>query len=167
VRVISATLAPPEFPEPPGRPIESRQRWGTRLLCVVGASTGHASERNSFFGTRHRRPGFGYDYPWPHGREVISFLGWRIGPWFDNTFNHKNYPNNNAADLKVRHDIVVKFMDSLNTMLKGLAAPPDVLHVDLTGTLQTKNDWANELHPTNAGFKVLADKIDAALQANV
>jgi hypothetical protein len=68
---------------------------------------------------------------------VISFLGWRIGPWFDNTFNQKNYPNNNAADLKVRHDIVVKFIDSLNMMLKGLAAP-DVLHVDLTKTLQTK-----------------------------
>jgi hypothetical protein len=52
-------------------------------------------------------------------------------------------------------------------MLKGLAAPSDVLHVDLTGTLQTKNDWANELHPTNSGFRALADKIDAALQANI
>ena len=51
-------------------------------------------------------------------------------------------------------------------MLKGLAAP-DVLHVDLTKTLQTKNDWANELHPTNAGFSALANKIDAALQANI
>ena len=109
----------------------------------------------------------GYDYPWPDGRGVISFLGWRVGPWFDNTFNHKNYPYNNAADLKVRHDIVVKFIDSLNAMLKGLAAPPDVLHVDLTGTLQTKNDWANELHPTNAGFSALASKIDAALQGNI
>jgi hypothetical protein len=109
----------------------------------------------------------GYDYPWPDGRGVISFLGWKVGPWFDNTFNHKNYPNNNAADLKVRHDIVVKFIDSLNAMLKGLAAPPDVLHVDLIGTLQIKNNWANELHPTNAGFRALADKIDAALQANI
>jgi phospholipase/lecithinase/hemolysin len=69
--------------------------------------------------------------------------------------------------LKVRHDIVVKLMDSLNAMLKGLAAPPDILHVDLTGTLQTRNDWANELHPTNAGFRALADKIHAALQANI
>jgi hypothetical protein len=68
---------------------------------------------------------------------VISFLGWRIGPWFDNTFNQKNYPNNNAADLKVRHDIVVKFIDSLNMMLKGLAAP-DVLHVDLTKRCKPK-----------------------------
>jgi hypothetical protein len=67
----------------------------------------------------------------------------------------------------VRHDIVVKFIDSLNTMLKGIATPPDVLHVDLTGTLQTKNDWANELHPTNAGFSALANKIDAALEGNI
>ena len=52
-------------------------------------------------------------------------------------------------------------------MLKGLAAPLDVFHVDLTGTLQTKDDWANELHPTNAGFSSLADKIDAAFQANI
>jgi hypothetical protein len=52
-------------------------------------------------------------------------------------------------------------------MLKGIATPPDVLHVDLTGTLQTKNDWANELHPTNAGFSALANKIDAALEGNI
>ena len=52
-------------------------------------------------------------------------------------------------------------------MLKGLAAPPEVFHVDLTGTLQSKVDWANELNPTNAGFSALADKIDAALQANI
>jgi hypothetical protein len=65
------------------------------------------------------------------------------------------------------HDIVAKFIDSLNTMLRGLATPPDVWHVDLTGTLPNQNDWANELHPTNTGFSALADKIDAALQANI
>ncbi|HEY5742401.1 MAG TPA: hypothetical protein VIS99_07660 [Terrimicrobiaceae bacterium] len=37
----------------------------------------------------------------------------------------------------------------MNTMLKELAAPPEVFHVDLAGTLQTKVDWANELHPTS------------------
>ncbi|MGA2178170.1 MAG: hypothetical protein ABSH15_01115 [Verrucomicrobiota bacterium] len=40
----------------------------------------------------------GYDYPFPDGRGVISFLGWKVGPWFDPTFNQKNYPNNSAAD---------------------------------------------------------------------
>jgi hypothetical protein len=28
-----------------------------------------------------------------------------VGPWFDPTFNQKNYPNNNGDDLKIRHDI--------------------------------------------------------------
>ena len=111
----------------------------------------------------------GYDYPWPDGRGVISFLAWKIGPWFDPTFNRKNYPNNNATDLKVRHDIVVKFIDSMNAMLEGLAHKysGQVFHVDLTGTLQSAADWANELHPGNAGFNKLADKLDVALQAHI
>ena len=31
----------------------------------------------------------------------------------------------------------------------------------------TATDWANELHPGNDGFRALADKFDAALQANL
>jgi len=119
----------------------------------------------------------GYDYPWPDGRGVIDFLGWKVGPWFDPVFNEKNYPfdsgNSNAATsgLQTRCDIIAQFIDSMNTMLAGLAADAKyagkVFHVDLRGTLQTENDWANELHPGNAGFSKLADKIDAALQANI
>jgi lysophospholipase L1-like esterase len=113
----------------------------------------------------------GYDYPFPDGRGVISFLGWKVGPWFDPTFNQKNYPNNSPADLQLRHDITAKFIDSLNAMLNGLAAQPayagKLFHVDLTGTLRSEADWANELHPGNAGFSALADKIDAVLQANI
>ncbi len=113
----------------------------------------------------------GYDYPFPDGRGVISFLGWKVGPWFDPTFNQKNYPNNTPADLQVRHDITAQFIDSLNAMLNGLAAQPvyagKLFHVNLTGTLQSEADWANELHPVNSGFGTLADKIDAALQVNI
>jgi hypothetical protein len=112
-----------------------------------------------------------YDYPWPDGRGVISFLGWKVGPWFDPTFNEKNYPNNNSDDLKARHDILVKFLDALTVMLNSLMADPKyvgkLFHVDLRNTLLTENDWANELHPGNSGFSSLANKIDAALQANI
>ena len=112
-----------------------------------------------------------YDYPWPDGRPVIAFLWWKVGPWFDKTFNAKNYPNISAATLKTRHDIVVKFIDSVSSMLAGLASDPNytgrVFHVDLRGTLQSESDWANELHPRNPGFSKLADKIDTALQANI
>ena len=111
----------------------------------------------------------GYDYPWPDGRAVFSFLGWKVGPWFDPTFNQKNYPNASAADLKVRYKIVAQFIDSLNSMLEGLAQQysGQVFHVNLTGTLESSADWANELHPANSGFSALADKIDADLQKNI
>jgi hypothetical protein len=112
-----------------------------------------------------------YDYPWPDGRGVISFLGWKVGPWFDPTFNQKNYPNNSPDGLKVRHDILVQFIDAVTIMLQGLTEDPKyagkLFHVDLRGTLLTESDWANELHPGNPGFSKLADKIDAALQATV
>jgi hypothetical protein len=111
----------------------------------------------------------GYDYPWPDGRGFASFLAWKVGPWFDETFNQKNYPNTTAAELKARHDILVSFIDALNAMLTGLAKKyaGQVFHVDLTGTLQSRDEWANELHPRNDGFGKLAAKMDAALQANM
>jgi lysophospholipase L1-like esterase len=111
----------------------------------------------------------GYDYPWPDGRGLVHFLGFGIGPWFDGTFNHKNYPNSSPADLQRRYDIVKSFIDALNTMQKSLEPqfPGKVFHVDLRGTLNTKDDWANELHPGNKGFKALAARIDAVLQAKM
>jgi hypothetical protein len=111
----------------------------------------------------------GYDYPWPDGRGFVSFLAWKVGPWFDDTFNHKNYLNTTVAELKVRHDILVSFIDALNAMLTGLADKYEgqMFHVDLTGTLQNRDEWANELHPQNEGFSKLAEKIDASLQANL
>jgi hypothetical protein len=113
----------------------------------------------------------GYDYPWPDGRGVISFLGWKVGPWFDPTFNAKNFPNNNSSDLKKRHDIVVPFIDAVNGMLLGIAVDAKyagkVFHTDLRGTLSQTSDWANELHPGNAGFAALAVKLDATLQGNI
>jgi hypothetical protein len=112
-----------------------------------------------------------YDYPWPDGRPVISFLWWKVGPWFHRSFNAKNYPYIDAATLQRRHDIIGQFIDAVSDMLAGLAADPKyagkVFHVNVRGTVLTDGEWANELHPRNPGFAKLADKIDAALQANI
>jgi len=125
----------------------------------------HASEAAG-----HRLPVFvhGYDYPWPDGRGVINFLGWRVGPWFDDTFNLKNYPRDTHAQLQQRHDILKIFIDAMNDMLKELQNQfqGQVFYIDLRDTL-SQNDWANELHPTNDGFVKLAARIDAALQAQM
>lgn len=111
----------------------------------------------------------GYDYPWPDGRGVLDLPGWKIGPWFEDSFNHKNYRLDSPNGLGVRHDIVKQFIDALNLLLQGFAQKyaGKVFYVDLRGTLASRDDWANELHPGNDGFAALANKIDAALQANI
>ncbi len=113
----------------------------------------------------------GYDYPWPDGRALNLFFGWKIGPWFDEAFSLKNYPNRNGTDLAARRRILVQFIDAVNNMQKDLVASPryagKVFYVNLVGTLRSVSDWANELHPANSGFRALAAKFDAALQKNI
>ncbi len=114
----------------------------------------------------------GYDYPWPDGRGFTMFN--LVGPWFHDTFNKKNFPYDDddvdaVAELKTRHDIVAKFIDSFNSMLSRLEAKYTgyVHYVDLRGTLLTRDEWANELHPKGDGFGKLADKINLALHTHI
>jgi hypothetical protein len=57
-------------------------------------------------------------------------------------------------------------LSAFRTMLLGLAAEAanDFHLVDTQGVL-TSEDWANELHPFPNGFKAIARKFVAALQA--
>jgi hypothetical protein len=106
----------------------------------------------------------GYDYPWPDGRGFTMFN--LVGPWFDESFNKKNFPYKNRDDLLVRRTIVRDFITGFNTMLSSLASqyPHTVHYVDLRDTLDDDiNLWANELHPTAQGFGLLADKLNLAL----
>lgn len=67
--------------------------------------------------------------------------------------------------LQTRHNILRAFIDGFNKMLATLETKYSggVHYVDLRGTLQTKDEWANELHPKREGFGKLADKINLAL----
>lgn len=107
----------------------------------------------------------GYDYPWPDGRGAVA-LG-IIGPWFEDTFRKKGFPvkDMDDPDLVRRRDIVAKFIKALDDMLKQLQLKyvGKVFKVDLIGTLPKRTDWANELHPTNAGFGAVAWKFDRRL----
>ncbi|UZR29047.1 hypothetical protein [Methylococcus mesophilus] len=106
----------------------------------------------------------GYDYPWPDGRGFTLFN--LVGPWFHDSFNKKNYPYNNHADLVVRRNIVADFINSFNETLHGLEGEySGTLHyINLRNTLNNNYDlWANELHPTQNGFGMLADKVNLAL----
>jgi lysophospholipase L1-like esterase len=105
--------------------------------------------------------GHGYDYPFPDGRGVINFLNFHfVGPWLRPSINRKGY------DDTAGKQIVARLMDYHNNMLQSLQAEFSFFrHIDLRGTLPNQDDWANELHPTNAGFKKITAKFIAALQA--
>jgi hypothetical protein len=116
----------------------------------------------------------GYDYIVPDGRGAFVFWG----PWFDHTFTQKGYPYNSgsstaAQDLRTRFDIVEKLLNEFNSMLSSLPAvnyPCVRIHyIKLLGTLKGlrgpdyTDDWANELHPTPAGFAQLAQVYNTVL----
>jgi lysophospholipase L1-like esterase len=107
----------------------------------------------------------GYDYPVPDGRGFLG--GWWLlpGPWLEPGFRQKGY-----QVMTRRKEEIGKLMDHFNEMLKDLASRPEHAHlryVDLRGTLSSgadyRNDWGNELHPTEAGFAAITARIAAAL----
>ena len=103
----------------------------------------------------------GYDYAVPDGRGFLG--GWALlpGPWLQPGLFQKGHQNLNTNKVIIR-----ALIDALNVMLKRVSAMPQFDHVryiDLRGTLSQgagyKDDWANELHPTKHGFRVVGAKI--------
>ena len=106
----------------------------------------------------------GYDYPVPDGRGVLGGFAFLPGPWLEPGFHRKGHPDVNANRVVVRN-----LIDVFNNMLRQLASMTGFEHVryvNLRGTLNSssyKQDWANELHPTERGFKAVAARIAAAI----
>ena len=78
--------------------------------------------------------------------------------------------------VKLVHDwatdgraIMKTLIDALNTMMADVAtayASKGVIHARLTGTLTSadhRQDWMNELHPTESGFDRLTQALHAKL----
>ena len=106
----------------------------------------------------------GYDYPVPDGRGATFGPQRPKGPWFRPGFWFKGHTN-----LQRNRGVVRDLINRLNDMQVSLVEElelPNLIHVDLRNTLSSvlyENDWDNELHPTEAGFRSLARKIAAAL----
>jgi lysophospholipase L1-like esterase len=105
----------------------------------------------------------GYAYAVPDGRGVTHPLRDHpmAGPWLEPAFDRRGIP----ADQ--RQAVVAELIDLFNAMLRELAAEnPGVHYIDLRPVLRpTPNDWANELHPTSAGFKKVADVFERTILA--
>jgi hypothetical protein len=109
----------------------------------------------------------GYDYAVPDGRGFLGGWWFFPGPWLEPGFREKGY-----EEIKARAEIVKKLIDRFNDMLKVVAGLPDFSHVryiDLRNTLSSgkdyKKDWANELHPTAAGFIRVTDRFAKVIRA--
>lgn len=107
----------------------------------------------------------GYDYPVPDGR---GFMGgwWKLpGPWLKPAFQRKGHD-----DLAKNTSLIAQLIDRFNTMLATVGALPEFAHVrylDLRGTLKNdgtyKKHWANEMHPSAAGFDLVTKKFADAI----
>lgn len=98
----------------------------------------------------------GYDYPVPDGRGFLNKEGW-LKPKLDAALVER--------DKMLRYEIVKILIDKLNEeVFKPYHSPANgVYYVDTRGTLSRddnkyKDDWANEMHPTSAGFAKIAQR---------
>ena len=143
--------------------LETRIRVAyTTILSAVTATC------ESLLGARVPILLHGYDYPVPDGRGVLGGWGWLPGPWLAPGFLEKGYEDINER-IGVARDLIERFY----AMLGEVVATPAFSHVklvDIRGTLSVdlQNDrykgwWANELHPTRAGFTKVAGLFDAKL----
>lgn len=105
--------------------------------------------------------GHGYDYPFPDGRGVINFVGFHfLGPWLAPALNKKGYSSEEGRS------IIARLIDRHQRTLDSLKAEFAFFHpLDLRGTLPRRTDWANELHPTNKGFRRVASRFRTVLDS--
>ncbi len=87
----------------------------------------------------------GYDFAVPNGKPVCKG---GPGPWLKPGLVERGVPAN------LRHEVVAEFLIRFDKMLRRLARNGDKV-INSQGTL-TKQEWANEIHPTNPGFKKIA-----------
>ena len=102
----------------------------------------------------------GYDYALPDGRGFGGGFWLLPGPWLEPGFRKKGH-----LDFGKNAKVIADLMDRFNNMLRDVSANPQFAHVhylDLRDTLRRdgsyKRDWANELHPTEEGFRLVTAK---------
>jgi len=104
----------------------------------------------------------GYDFAIPDGRPAYC-----LGPWLYPSLKDRGWMTGlTPADLARGGAVVKALLVQFNQMLVGLAGRyANIVVVPTQGTLAAESDWANELHPTPAGFGQMAAKFAAALQS--
>lgn len=110
----------------------------------------------------------GYDYaiPGPAPNEWRRPVWASIDEWLGRALRARG-----VVEAGLQGQIIKLMIDDLNERLNQLCGNGkangqsfrNAWHVDIRGTLAQK-DWADELHPTDAGFRKVAQKFRAALK---
>ena len=97
-----------------------------------------------------------YDFAPPNGEGVCG-----VGPWLQPSLKYRLIP------AELQPSVTRLMLERFAQVLAGLAAnAADVFVVPTQGTIptQTREWWANELHPTDKGFAAIATKFCALLK---
>ncbi len=101
----------------------------------------------------------GYDYPIPSDVGACIFGCKVSGPWM------KPYMEQNNITSKDEQKNIAKWLiQHFDEMLMDLeSTTKNFIYIKTAGTLNAE-DWGDELHPTSAGFKKIANKFKPELQ---
>lgn len=107
----------------------------------------------------------GYDYVLPGGHpgDPRRPLWAARDKWLGRVMAAKGIP-----DAQFQADVLRVLIDATYDMLTALAGNSDRTHVhvvDVRGALPRITDWADEIHPTDAGFARVADRFRTSLRA--
>jgi hypothetical protein len=98
-----------------------------------------------------------YDYAIPTGK---GFIG--LGQWLKEPMDDHQVPR--VPGASIQEDLVKLLIDTHVANLQALTAThQNLVVVDTRGALEA-NDWANELHPTMAGFEKIAKHWEPTLK---
>lgn len=111
---------------------------------IINIRNTYSSETKIFFNV--------YDYAIPDGSGVCG-----KGPWLQPGLEYRRVPE------ELRREVVKLFLIRLYEKLSHIASQhKNVFVVETQGTLLDEY-WANELHPTNSGFKQIAKKFESTI----
>jgi lysophospholipase L1-like esterase len=117
----------------------------------------------------------GYDYGFPDGRALLGHAVPRLvpGPWLAPALVAHGYLKSlrpSAAEIAVGHAAMKELIDQYNVFLQDVADDWSgrVVYVDFRGLLSDREQhWANETHPSEEGFALLARRMDAVVRKSM
>ncbi|WP_170761959.1 hypothetical protein [Ruegeria lacuscaerulensis] len=111
----------------------------------------------------------GYDYPfpypaWPNDHRNPIYAN--NNEWLGEPFDQRHFPKETQAHFTLKRDILKVMINRLYGMLNDVANDPgsSPVHViDCRNTLTDLNDWNDEIHGTDEGFKKIAARFQNKL----